>query len=471
MANVEAWVKLLYTYGPFALLVVFLFVAEKKARDSWKAAPAKDKHLCAMIYSCNWFVIFGLVVFAGYAWYQINFLSEATIRGSLGTLEGSETVASDTANLFLHRIYGDRKGHFRYEWRLISSKRLADGAKIVFTLDRSTNESEWVKDYELTMRSSFYQEDVPIFYDRRSDKLVVKHGSKVEELPAVEKISAAQPAKVATPLIKMAYASETFSPSEFSGRLQSNDPIIRRDARTDLANRGAAAFPWIQQVLADTNSSYRIRLGVISALNQMRGKSVDALSPATIEGIIDSSAHPDATLRAEARRFLVTHASWNLETQIDRTLTGARSQKTVGSAVSKRVPELVRTEFEILYNLGVLEKDKYGSKRAEDRPRINKAITAFQKAWALRTLASPADRVIFPKGLYGWGHALHDRSWIERRPDGTRDPVMVRAAQEKFSEFLREVQRMDSGNTYPFPKHVKQAEAYIKNPIPESLQV
>lgn len=67
--------------------------------------------------------------------------------------------------------------------------------------------------------------------------------------------------------------------------------------------------------------------------------------------------------------------------------------------------------------------------------------------------------------------ALHDRSWIQRGPNKMRKPEPVRAAQNKFAEFLNAVQTSGNPGAYPYPMHLTIAEAYLRSPQPSSLQI
>ena len=466
MKDIEAWVKLLYTYGPFALLVFFVFVTEGKAR---KANKELHNKVSISIYVANWVIIFGLVTCAIYAWYRINISEEYVIQGTFENLEGSETLTSRSVDLYLKRVYGTG-GRFDYHWRLITPARIPEGSKIRFYFDRSTYNSEKTSIHEVIVHSSFYEQKIRIVFYRNKDKVVVKHDGSEEELPDIEENVAAVPDRGTSPFISPAFAQGTFSTKEMTKRLESNDPIIRHDARTDLAEQGRSALPWIQAVLTDKGSSFRLRYGVIEALNKMTDLRPEDLHPALVMAVIETSVQEDPSLQREARYALAKYSNWNVAAEIDRVLSEARKQLSPGTKTSPRVARLARTSLDVLYNLGVSEKDKYGSRKPEDRGRISKAIEAFEKAWKLREFTYPDDRVVFAKTLYGWGHALHDRSWIERRLDETRDPAMVKAAQDKFAEFLKEIQQSKDPKAYPYPQHIKQAEAYMRNPVPQSLQ-
>ena len=223
----------------------------------------------------------------------------------------------------------------------------------------------------------------------------------------------------------------------------------------------------IESVLANSKSSDRLLLGAVSALNKMNCPYT--LSSTASVAIIKLGAYADSAIRAAVIRYVEFHPSWDLVSQFESVLAEARKQVAPG-ATSFQVSALALTGLQLFYNVGISEKDQYGSRKPEDRPRVNKAIEAFAKGWNLRSLSSAKDRIVYPKALYGWGLALHDRSWIERRQDKSRDPVLVKAAQDKFAEFLREVDAAGGRKAYPIPGQLTKASAYIRNPVPGSLR-
>ena len=83
METAESWIKLLYTYGPFAILVFFVFVTERKSRMAKNEAPPDEKKRLMVVYLLNWVIIFGLVLFSMYAWTRINLDGEPTIKGRI----------------------------------------------------------------------------------------------------------------------------------------------------------------------------------------------------------------------------------------------------------------------------------------------------------------------------------------------------------------------------------------------------
>jgi hypothetical protein len=459
--KVEDWVKLLYSYGPFALLVFFMVYGEARARSALKDAGV-DRKVSISIYSANWIVIFVLMGFALSAWYRLTFNSEFTIRGTLKNLQGAETLASRDNNLYLSRRYGPG-GQFDYEWRLITQKRLQEGEQVSFVLELGTPESEKTRNYTLPIHTSFYDGEIGLRYDRQKDKLTLQDGKKEQELPPEATEAASHTVAPRSLFVWKVEAQAVQQQAPIQERLEATDPIIRRQARQDLSQQTSQQWQFIESTLANPASSYRLRLGVISALSGNKCTGLDKLSPAALGTVIRASADPDPSLRGIARSCLVTRASPAIDVGLDREFHSSGANGTNRA-------ELARTQLEVLYGLGVAAKDRYGSLKAQDRKEIDRAVQYFRKAWGLRAMAPPPDRVVFAKALYGWGLALHDRSWIDRDAAHKRKLGNVRAAQDKFSEFLKEVQ--NGGNAaYPYPQHLRQAEAYLKNPEPQSLQL
>lgn len=409
----------------------------------WKGAAKPDKARFFTIYAGVWIGILCLVGVSLYAWFKTNPLAEAVITGHFNNLEPTEALWSREA-LFIRRIYR-QGGRVDYEFRLISPRRMSEGARVRFPFGQDSSQEQNLKEYSLPIRSSFYDSPVQLLYERREKKLLLVHGDKKEELRPIEEESGVRPVR-AHLLLRVAYAAGEFRREDFVKRLESNDPIIRRDARDELASLGAVALPWIQQVVVSSDSSYRLLLGVVGALGRMKDPAAGALPPRPRAAIVNLSAHGDAALRGEARRYVRAFPSSSLVTTFEGVLAGARRE----SNSHPRVGYLAVAGLDLFYDLGIVEKDKYGSRRGDDRGRIALAFEAFSKGWTLKNLARLEDRVLFPKALYGWGLALHDRSWIEGNRG--RNPAFVKAAQDKFAEFLREVRSGDR-KAYPWPRH------------------
>jgi len=327
METAEAWIKLLYTYGPFAILVFFVFVTERKSRIAKNEAPREEKARLMIVYLLNWVIIFGLVLFSMYAWTRINLDGEPTIKGRIENLSGREVISTGSAYFYVHRVYVV-PGHAEYMWRLVGPKRFANGDKITIVLDpNDPNLGEaGITNNELTIKSGFYDRDVRISYRRDVNKLYVDDGGQQVELPQSQQTIAEQPKPGWDFFSTTAYAQSTFQSDAFASSLESPDPVIRRNARADLARQGAAAVPWIEAVLANPKSSYRLRIGAIVALNNMSAVNTQALAPATITALQRGATDSDETLRNESLKFLNRYRIPFPVTVYEDANSGGRSQ-------------------------------------------------------------------------------------------------------------------------------------------------
>jgi hypothetical protein len=301
----EAWIKLLYTYGPFAILVFFVFVTERKSRIAKNEAPRDEKARLMVVYLLNWVIIFGLVLFSMYAWTRINLDGEPTIKGRIENLSGREVISTGSAYFYVHRVYVV-PGRAEYMWRLVGPKRFANGEKITIVLDpNDPNLGEaGITSNELTIKSSFYDSEVRISYRRDVNKLYVDDGGHPVELPQSQQTIADQPKQIWDIFSTTAFAQGAYQSEAFMNSLESPDPVIRLKARADLARQGAAAIPWIEDVLGNSKSSYRLRLGTIIALNNMSAVDTQALRLSTVAAIQRGAGDSDEVLRNESLKFL-----------------------------------------------------------------------------------------------------------------------------------------------------------------------
>lgn len=195
MDTAEAWIKLLYTYGPFAILVFLVFVTERKTRIAKNEASRDEKPRLMLVYLLNWAVIFGLVLFSMYAWTRINLNGEPTIKGRIENLSGREVISTGSAFFYVHRVYVV-PGRAEYLWRLVGSKKFSEGEKITIVLDPNDPSigEAGITTNELTIKSNFYDREVRIAYRRDENKLYVDDGGQQIALPQSQQtIAAAEP--------------------------------------------------------------------------------------------------------------------------------------------------------------------------------------------------------------------------------------------------------------------------------------
>jgi len=296
----EDWAKLLFTYGPFALLVLFVFVIEHRAREVLgnKTVP---RRVSVPVYVLNWLVVFGLSGSVVYIWMILNLGNEVTIRGTFEGLQAHETMSSRAANLFLRRIY-DRDDKFDFEWRAITTKPLEEGTALNFYFDRGLETEASATMHQLKIRRSFYTKPVVIRYQRTGNRLVLLHDGKEEELPAVEGVVEERGWRWFD-WVGTVYAQAPTSLESVLKRLESSDPIIRQDARIELQKMGQAALPAIDKILANPQSSYRQRFAAVSALNNLKKIGNSSLSGQAYRAVVKAAAGSDPTLANEAFRF------------------------------------------------------------------------------------------------------------------------------------------------------------------------
>lgn len=305
MDTAEAWIKLLYTYGPFAILVFLVFVTERKTRIAKNEAPKDEKPRLMLVYLLNWAVIFGLVLFSMYAWTRINLEGEPTIKGRIENLSGREVISTGSAFFYVHRVYVV-PGRAEYMWRLVGPKKFTEGEKVTIVLDPNDPVlgEAGITTNELTIKSNFYDREVRISYRRDLNKLYVDDGGRQVELPQSQQTIASEPKRIWDLFSTVAHAQAGFQANAFASSLESPDPVIRLKARGDLARQGAAAVPWIEDCWNNPKSSYRLRIGTLIALNNMSAVNVQALRPSTIAAFQRAASDPDATLRSESLKFL-----------------------------------------------------------------------------------------------------------------------------------------------------------------------
>ena len=324
--NPETWSNLLYTYGPNAVLILLIFVIERQVRSAWRNADnsnSRQQTLFLAIYGLTWLVIFGVAICSVYAWWLINLSRRPQITGTIENLPNVEVLGTTVADLYLHKN-PKGGGYSDYDLLLINKdhNQWADGARVVLTIQapRPNSKEDDIYEYELPIRSDFYKTGVCL--KRRKNKLILDHNNQETELAGTLLPSNAVPGsadvttshstqmKPAWGLVPTAYAQAeqaakpeqpAFSSYDFTVGLESSDAIVRRKTRYALSLQDqSVALPWIDSVLENKSSSYRLRLGVLVALNNMPNLLAESLSPATITAIQGALNDPDDALRNEA---------------------------------------------------------------------------------------------------------------------------------------------------------------------------
>jgi hypothetical protein len=318
--NPKEWIPSLFTYGPFAILPLLVFVVERILHSRKKHAEQAEKKTYRILYVSNWIVILGSIVYCVIFW-TVTYGGKPEIIGTIENLSNREILATTQADLFLNKKY-KTNSFSDYQWRLVSDKRFPDNTKV--SLSITVSKPDTVKDgrkvptepdlweYKLPIESYFYKEGVLL--KRKQDKLFLVHNGVETELKGELLGNGEVPSPEGTgasweilPVAHAQSAQTSFSKEDFTIGLESPDIIVRRRARADLAKQDPVVIlPWIDQVLNEKSSSYRLRLGVIVALNGIPQStlSVDRLPLSTISALQIAVGDPDYTLRNEAVNFL-----------------------------------------------------------------------------------------------------------------------------------------------------------------------
>lgn len=306
------WPQLLQDLGPFALLPFTALVLERIAYSR-----AKDPKLPAStrnwVYATAWVVIFALCGLVVYFWLPNRPKSqEAMMRGRIHGLSVQHRLRATGPDAAHVRVftYRDPQQVDQLYWRTFSADPLGDKSEIVFLLDLSTRDSEETLRFPFRTSTGYYARsmEVSLRYDAARKRLVFENSpagrpEEIEGKPVVLAQSSPPP-RAALPWFASVLAQSSPTTSAVLARLESDDPLIRLTARKQLASLGPAAVPDIDRALSDLDSSYRIKLGVIVAANQMPALRPASLSTASWCEVWRSSQTGDETIKSQAGQLL-----------------------------------------------------------------------------------------------------------------------------------------------------------------------
>jgi len=126
--------------------------------------------------------------------------------------------------------------------------------------------------------------------------------------------------------------------------LDSDDPLIRLTARKQLALLGPEAMSTMDKAMANLDSSYRVKLGVIVAANEMKGFRPEAFSPRAWCEVWWAAQTGDETMKGQANLLLKKQtkridtqscAEIRLKDYQSRTATQLQDYKSVSAAKKK----------------------------------------------------------------------------------------------------------------------------------------
>ncbi len=320
------WPQLLQDYGPFALLPFALMaierIAAKRALDH--SLPEKIRN---RVYASAWILIFVLCAAVVGFWFQNRpKAKEAMMRGritGLGVQEQFRGSGPDTANVRVF-TYRDPQETERLFWRVFSVDTLDERTQLSLYIDTSAPGSERTRTYLFKANRKFYDDgsEVLLTYDPMREAIVfddpTTHHPQVLEAISKNPVIARGVESSSSighffehfpgfaVLLAQAQAAQTrVKPpvNTIIANLDSEDALVRLTARRQLAEVGAAAIPDMDEALVNAGSSYRVRLGVIVAANQMPDFAL-GFSPAAWCRVWEASQTGDDTLKTQASVLL-----------------------------------------------------------------------------------------------------------------------------------------------------------------------
>ena len=227
--------KSLSTFGPFAILGLFVYILLGPMHES-----SKGGKVGAALYQITFGAILVLTVVDVRAWWKLNLIShEFIIKGRLIGLESTWAVSSPYNDMYIRRILN---GHSKsdFAWRIISESKLPERPPVEIVVDRSVPGHEDVSFYQMPILSSFYEGmDVVLVYSPADRRLLLDEDGKMIELntvPFSDVITA--PSGSLLGRLGTVLAQNRDPLQTIAAELESNDALLRLSAREDLAKDG-----------------------------------------------------------------------------------------------------------------------------------------------------------------------------------------------------------------------------------------
>jgi hypothetical protein len=308
------WPQALQDSGPFALLpfvgIVVERIAAKRAHDN--QLPERVRNT---VYATAWIMIFllcgAVVTFWGLDRPKAK---EAMMRGKitgLGLHQQLRGTGPEAENVRVF-TYRDPQQTDQVFWRTFSTDPLDAQAELAFLIDSSTQNSDDTWRYPFHANRKFYDASVELRfrYDpNKKGRLLFDdpNVAKPEELEGKQIVVAAETRGSAPwriPLFGSVFAQARVSAETAIANLEADDPVIRLTARRQLASLGPQAINSMEMILTKPDSSYRAKLGVIIAANQMSGFRPDSFSRSAWCAIWRSAQTDDNAMKAQANLLL-----------------------------------------------------------------------------------------------------------------------------------------------------------------------
>ncbi len=192
--------------------------------------------------------------------------------------------------------------------------------------------------------------------------------------------------------------------SAFRAGLESANPAIRLQSRTELARRGDKALPWILATIRDPKSSDALLASLVGALIDMQVLRTQ-LDAATVSRLLDFLDDDNVELRQNARNLLRKAVDGGIVDALARRFEAAEAQGPEAKAVRLAVAVL-----DIDYAYGVERYLAY-DKNEKDLDAYRAAIAAFAAVVKAADAVEGEEKARFARGHWGLIVAKHHRYW------------------------------------------------------------
>lgn len=135
--SAETWPRILFQYGPFALLVFLVFFGLRRAQENKdKALASRDRRNqrdARLIYGVVWLVTIGCVVVSVYVWLFAHTQRYALLRGELANLRRDARVQFERDEVYSQSFILADRDRQKIDWVFVSEGGLVGPTDIVFT--------------------------------------------------------------------------------------------------------------------------------------------------------------------------------------------------------------------------------------------------------------------------------------------------------------------------------------------------
>jgi hypothetical protein len=308
----QNWIEWLKDFGPFALLPFTVLVIErlavKRAHDNKLPEGVRKR-----VYATAWIMIFILCGLVVCFWYlRLPAPKEAMLRGKITGLAARNTFRASGPEMANVRVftYRDPQQTDQLFWRTFSVDPLAESDSLTFLIDSSTPDTEETLRFYFPTKKQYYDPsmDLHFVFDPGKKQLTRINGPSAPDAlkgeTVVVDVSPATRDLPRLPWFGTVWAQSAPSVAVTIANLESNDPLIRLTARKQLASHGSAAVNAMDRALSAPGATYRTKLGVIVAANQMSGFRQEQFGPSAWCAVWDSAQTGDVTLKSQANLLL-----------------------------------------------------------------------------------------------------------------------------------------------------------------------